>query len=132
MSTSTAPDELLPEDEVATLTPDARYEVLESAMAKASNRDDVVRFLTDPAQASVLRSMQDAEPWEIVLRVHRISDDLRYGSRDRERVPRAPEPPVQVGGRGVSPDDPIDAALERRDYKTVKALWDRQALRGKR
>jgi hypothetical protein len=109
----------------------ARYQVLGYALNQVINTEDVLFFLAKPANASVLKNMQTAAPHDIAKAVHKISAELRFGSRTKksseEPRPRAPKPPAEVGGRGAQPDDAARVAAQNGDFKAFSAEMDRRA-----
>lgn len=109
----------------------ARFQVLEYAVSQCCNPQDVVYFLSRPENASVARSLQDCDPWRIGAAIHGISADLRFGVKRSEKSerpkPSAPRPYSEVGGRTSSPDDPVEAAERRGNFKELKDVWNRQA-----
>jgi hypothetical protein len=109
----------------------ARYQVLGYALNQVINTEDVLFFLAKPANASVLKNMQTAAPHDIAKAVHKISAELRFGSRTKksseEPRPRAPKPPAEVGGRGAHPGDAARYAAENGDFTAFSAEMDRRA-----
>lgn len=113
----------------------ARHQTLGAAIANVPNGPDVLLFLSEPRNTSIVRAMWDSSPEAIGAAVHSISRDLLWANRTtKDEKPSAPpetrasRPPSEVGGRATAAPDPVESAGRNRDFRTFETAMSKRAV----